>query len=141
MNGKSRLAILDGGQDSEKHQKTLNNYLMPFAAEKHEHDWIFKRDNVRINTSKSMKNWFLSRNVQVIDWPARSTDLDPIENLWIIMARKVYHNARQFQNVQDLTQCVMQVWEDIEERVLNLVGSMQNRCFEVMKKKVFKLKY
>ena len=28
--------------------------------------------------------------IKVIDWPAKSPDLNPIENLWALMKREIY---------------------------------------------------
>jgi len=77
-----------------------------------------------------------------IGWPAKSPDLNPIEDLWGILARKVYAHQRQFSSVDELIDCVMDSWDQISEDTLeNLVRSMQKRCFDCVLAKGGPTKY
>ncbi len=49
-------------------------------------DFIFQQDLAPTYTAKS---WFNDHGVGVLDWPANSPDLNPIENLWGIVKRKM----------------------------------------------------
>ncbi len=49
-------------------------------------DFIFQQDLAPAHTAKS---WLNDHGVRVLDWPANSPDLIPIENLWGIVKRKM----------------------------------------------------
>ncbi len=44
-------------------------------------DFIFQQDVAPAHTAKSTKSWLNGHGVSVLDWPANSPDLNPIENL------------------------------------------------------------
>ncbi|KAE8889037.1 hypothetical protein PF005_g945 [Phytophthora fragariae] len=67
--------------------------------------------------------FFEEQEVSVMDWPARSPNLNPIENLWTIMARKVYPNDRQYSNVGELTTAISAAWSSIEQATLVMLMS------------------
>ncbi len=52
-------------------------------------DFIFQQDLAPAHTAKSIKSWLNDHGVVVLDRPANSPDLKPIENLWGIVKRKM----------------------------------------------------
>lgn len=72
------------------------------------------------------KRWIKEKRVCMFDCPASSPDFNQIENLWEILARQVYANQRQFEDVESLLSCIMETWRSITSNVLGL--SMQKRC-------------
>ena len=140
--GKTKLAFLSGNQDSEKYTRTLFYTLLPFAIEKHPDGYTFQQDNAPIHTSKWTKSWLKEQEIATLVWPALSPDLNPIENLWSVLARAVYRDGRQFETVSDLREVVDQCWASIDATLLQkLVDSMKHRCLEVIKKEGRKTSY
>ena len=126
--GTSPLMILEGHQNSTAYMKTLEEGLLPFAAQKYGNNWIFQQDRASIHTSGATMEWMEQHNMEVLDWPSRSPDLNPIENLWGSLVRRVYAGGRQFQSVHQL-KVFLHEWSRFPtEELINLVGSMPKRC-------------
>ncbi|CAF1535359.1 unnamed protein product [Adineta steineri] len=105
-------------------------------------DWIFQQDNAPIHRAKVNLAWFKSKKINVLPWPSLSPDLNPIENLWGILARKVYAGGKQFRTKEQLTTTIIKSWEEISiEQLRALVESMPERIFEVIKLNGAKTKY
>ncbi len=63
-------------------------------------DFIFQQDLATAHTAKSTKSWLNEHGVGVLDWPANSLDLNPIENIWSIVKRKIRN--KRLQNADEL---------------------------------------
>ena len=46
-------------------------------------------DNVRYHWSIEALEFYYENNIKIIDWPSYSPDLNPIENIWTVMKRKI----------------------------------------------------
>ncbi len=64
------------------YQESLEHFKLPSADQLFKDaDLIFQHDLAPAHTAKSTKNWLNDHGVGVLDWPANSPDLKPIENL------------------------------------------------------------
>ena len=94
---------------------------------------VFQQDNASIHNVKSTKTWLTAKNIKLLDLLSKSPDLNPIENLWGILLRRVYNNERQFDNKDSLLKCIKKSWDEItSETLVDLTKSMQKRCVEVI---------
>ena len=71
----------------------------------------FQQDNAGINVSKASKTLFASALIPFLGWPARSPDLNLIENLWVIMSRDANSNVKQYNTVNELKTAILQFWQ------------------------------
>jgi transposase len=134
--GTSQLAILDGRQTAEMYVDTLSEYMLPFAHQNYGLDYIFQQDNASIHTASVTREFFCDMNIEVMSWPALSPDLNPIENLWGLLVRKVYACGRQFLTKNDLKSQISKSWSEIgQSEIKPLIKPMKMRCIGVFKSK------
>ncbi len=74
-------------------------------------DLIFQQDLAPAHTAKGTKSWFNNHGVTVLNWPAKSPDLNPIENQLGIVTR----NMRDIRtnNANDLKAVIKANWASI----------------------------
>ena len=76
-----------------------------------------------------------------MEWPARSPDMNIIENLWEDLAR-VYAKKRQLSNINELKECILVEWEKInQKRIEKLYKSLPRRMIAIMKNSGDSTKY
>ncbi len=63
---------------------------------------VFMQDNAPCHTAKSVKTFPSEEDATVMEWPAQSPDINPIENVWKLLNEKVKEkNPRNFEKTMD----------------------------------------
>ena len=79
-NGNIWLEWLKGRQNSESYKQMLDEKALPRIRREMGNDFILQQDHCSIHVSKLMKEWMAKVNMTTLEWPARSPDLNLIEN-------------------------------------------------------------
>lgn len=139
---KGPIVVLDypggqgGGMNSERYQdQVLEGALLDFYTEKSLElgEVYFQQDNARCHTSKSTMNWFERNAVQVFPHPPSSPDLNPMENIWAELKRRIRCRSHLPTNAEELKQAVFEAWDSLTmEDTDKFVQSMPNRVQAVL---------
>ncbi len=123
------------------YQDILEHVMLPSADKLYgDADFIFQQDLAPAHTVKGTKSWFNDHGVTVLNWPANSPDLNPIENIWAIVKRKMRDTRPN--NAEDLKAAIKATWAFITpEQCHRLIDSMPRRIDAVIHAKGSPTKY
>lgn len=141
--GRVKLAFVPKKMNSIQYQFVLRRSLLPFFRRNRNRGFIFMQDNAPIHVSRTRRvrgvlrkgtiNWLQEHNIPLLGWPANSPDLNPIENLWGILVRRIYAENKQYKSVAELKNAIVAAWHSVEQELFdNLILSMDNRIFQVI---------
>lgn len=139
-NGVGPLFRIQGIMDKNKYLDILEKVMLPYGRSTLGRRLIFQQDNDPKHTSGVVRQWFIRRRLNVLEWPSQSPDLNPIEHLWEELDRRLRH--RQASNIEEKFQQLLEEWKKIPQSVIdNLLESMPRRCQAVIDSKGFPTKY
>ncbi|KAI4893250.1 hypothetical protein NFI96_003117 [Prochilodus magdalenae] len=107
LDNSTRTAI--GYQD-----EILGPVVRPYAGAKGP-GFLLVHNNARPHVAKVCRQFLENEGIDTIDWPTDSPDLNPIEHLWDIMFRSIRRHQVALQTVQELSDALFQIWEEIPQ--------------------------
>ncbi len=133
--GMGSLHVLEGTMNAEKYIKVLEQHMLLSRWSLFQgRPCLFQQDNAKPHSAAITTAWLHSRRVQVLNWPACSPDLSPIENIWCIIKWKI--RQRRPQILQQLETYIRQEWDQIPTpKLQKLITSMPRRLQTVLKRR------
>uniref|UniRef100_A0A9J8DLJ4 Tc1-like transposase DDE domain-containing protein n=1 Tax=Cyprinus carpio carpio TaxID=630221 RepID=A0A9J8DLJ4_CYPCA len=139
--GVGPLCFIKGRVNAASYQEILEHFMLPSAEKLYgDEDFVFQHDLAPAYSAKTTGKWFTDHGITVLNWPANSPDLNPIENLWDIVKRKL-RDARP-NTLDELKAAIEASWASITpQQCHRLIASMPRRIEAVISAKGFPTKY
>ncbi|KAJ8895744.1 hypothetical protein PR048_001082 [Dryococelus australis] len=103
-----------------KREKVLNNHTLYTIYQ--------KNDNAKCHVSRATMQWYADNIVRLLEWPAQSPDLNPLEHIWDELDSRA-----RLKSIAQLMEWLQEEWRQIPMDVLQtLVESMPDRVAAVL---------
>ncbi len=136
--GVGYLCRIEGTMDQHLYKSILEDDLMNTLEfyNLNKEEVIFQHDNDPKHKSKLVQEWLSNQEFDVLSWPAQSPDLNPIENLWSEVKRKLNKFKSPPKGILELWERIESTWNEITVQTCqNLINSMPRRVMDVIKAK------
>ena len=143
--GPGELAVVEECLTADQYVRILEDVMLPSVRAMLTpvpQSIYIAMDNAPVHKSHKVKEWLKEHpDVVRIEWPPRSPDLMPIENLWAQMTNN--WNWNLLRNKENLIAHAHKTWEDIRTSDLfhNLLQSMPQRLKNVIESRDSYTKY
>ena len=111
-------------------QTYIDQVLAPIvvpAFQAHNDLLVLQHDNARPHTARVTTQYLANQNINVMDWPAFSPDMNPIEHIWDALGRRVRAQG-PFPNLRQLEVTLVQEWNNLPQQLIqDVIGSMRRR--------------
>jgi hypothetical protein len=133
--GPGPLVPITGNITAASYIELVREHLLPMIQNT-DKNFIFMQDNAPVHTARSVKNFMFENNISLLEWPAQSPDLNPIENLWGAMKSRIRKDKTFPRNRAELITRFQQAWTEMAAAEFhNLAMSVPKRLKEVKRRK------
>lgn len=144
LGGRSDLIIQRETMNSERYRQLLESQIYPisFHLGDPSTEWLFMDDNAPPHRSLLVRQFKESSGLRSFEWPPASPDLNPIENVWSLLKKRVRRELKPSDNLSDLECLLRREWNRLnQEKIDRTILSMPRRVRSVIEKSGSNTKY
>ncbi|GFV99560.1 transposable element Tcb2 transposase [Trichonephila clavipes] len=130
LGSRTDLHIFDAG--SVNGTRYCNEILLPYVRLFRSAmglQFLFMDDNAPCHRTVAAEQLLESEDIERMDWPARSPDLNPIEHVWEFLGRRLAARTLPPVTIRELRSALQDEWAAMPQQLIDtLILSMGRRC-------------
>ncbi|GFX91224.1 transposable element Tcb2 transposase [Trichonephila clavipes] len=130
LGSRTDLPIFDAG--SVNGTRYCNEILLPYVRLFRDAmglQFLFMNDNAPCHRTVAAEQLLESEDIERMDWPARSPDLNPIERVWGFLGRRLAARTLPPVTIRELRLALQDEWAAMPQQLIDtLILSMGRRC-------------
>ncbi|GFX36890.1 transposable element Tcb2 transposase [Trichonephila clavipes] len=130
LGSRTDLHIFDAG--SVNGTRYCNEILLPYVRlfrGAMDLQFLFMDDNAPCHRTVAAEQLLESEDIERMDWPARSPDLNPIEHVWDFLGRRLAARTLPPVTIRELRLALQGEWAAMPQQLIDtLILSMGRRC-------------
>lgn len=122
------IDIFEENLDAKRLKNIIRTRLIPYALQQFQFTtWWYLHDNDPKHSSREVQQFLFSQGIQCLDFPPYSPDINPIENLWSDLKRRM--EKRNSKDIGELRGNIELEWFATDINFIHtIVESMPRRC-------------
>jgi hypothetical protein len=102
----------------------------------HGTEFTLQQDNAPPHRALLTRATFEAAEIKTLPWPALSPDLNPVENVWSMIVRRLYADGRHFDSEDDLWSAITDTVKEIPPEDINrLIAGVPKRLTALLVRK------
>lgn len=126
--GSFHLEYLTESVNSDNYIHLLKEKIIPLVKSSMKNDYILQQDNATPHTSNKTQLFLKNSGVNVLNWPAKSPDLNITEQVWGYLSEKVYEGPRIL-NAAQLREKIDHVCSKFKKEISSLIKNAYGTYF------------
>ncbi|GFV33493.1 transposable element Tcb2 transposase [Trichonephila clavipes] len=132
LGSRTDLHIFDAG--SVNGTRYCNEILLPYVCLFLEALWVcssfFMDNNAPCHRTVAAEQLLESEDIERMDWPARSPDLNPIEHVWDFLGRRLAARTLPPVTIRELRLALQDEWAAMPQQLIDTLILSMGRCCE-----------